>query len=329
MHRSVRRITVTVAAASLLAVGMAAPPATAAAAAPPSCSSASTSRAVSTNKARRALQPDRGSRRPHDVHAQRVLQRRHEHVGQRGADRTSRRVATFVFAGTLLAALRADQTTGAGLWNGNDAIVLAQGRRRRRLDRPDRLRPRHRVGNRPRLDRRQHAAARRVVCVGDTEPNNAFDPAAEWVGFAQNTFDGLGAHTADCGGDPEPVDPVINEFSAEHRRHRRRVRRTARDEPGADLSALPGARDRGRRRLDHRRRRRGDLVRTPRRRRTVARVPGRERARERDDLPAARAATSRERSATTSTRTTTASSTPVAGRRSSTPSPCSTARPVT
>ncbi|HEX6032792.1 MAG TPA: ExeM/NucH family extracellular endonuclease, partial [Anaerolineales bacterium] len=28
---------------------------------------------------------------------------------------------------------------------------------------------------------------------------NAFDPSVEWVGFANNTFDGLGTHTANCG----------------------------------------------------------------------------------------------------------------------------------
>lgn len=36
------------------------------------------------------------------------------------------------------------------------------------------------------------------VCAGDPDGSNAFDPSIEWDGFAQNTFDGLGAHTATC-----------------------------------------------------------------------------------------------------------------------------------
>ena len=41
------------------------------------------------------------------------------------------------------------------------------------------------------------------VTAGDTDPSDAFDPAAQWAGFAVDTFDGLGAHTVDGGG---PVD---------------------------------------------------------------------------------------------------------------------------
>jgi predicted extracellular nuclease len=54
------------------------------------------------------------------------------------------------------------------------------------------------------------------VCAGDTVVDDAFDPATEWDGFATDTFDGLGAHSADCDGgtDPGPADAVVNEFSA-------------------------------------------------------------------------------------------------------------------
>jgi len=37
------------------------------------------------------------------------------------------------------------------------------------------------------------------VCEGDTEETDPFDPTLEWDGFAQNTFDGLGAHSVTCG----------------------------------------------------------------------------------------------------------------------------------
>lgn len=40
------------------------------------------------------------------------------------------------------------------------------------------------------------------ICGGDTNGSDAFDPATEWNGYAQDTFDGLGSHTANCGGGP-------------------------------------------------------------------------------------------------------------------------------
>jgi len=46
-----------------------------------------------------------------------------------------------------------------------------------------------------------------TVGAGDTNGSDAFDPAIEWDGFAQNTFDGLGSHfTTGCGsGDVAPI----------------------------------------------------------------------------------------------------------------------------
>lgn len=38
-----------------------------------------------------------------------------------------------------------------------------------------------------------------TVCAGDTNVDDAFDPATEWDGFANNTFGGLGSHVANCG----------------------------------------------------------------------------------------------------------------------------------
>ena len=58
---------------------------------------------------------------------------------------------------------QADQTTGASLFNGDDAIVLrrAAPAAGRRLVRPGRRRPGHRVGHRADQHRRQHAAPAR------------------------------------------------------------------------------------------------------------------------------------------------------------------------
>ncbi|MCB0143473.1 MAG: hypothetical protein KDE50_26495, partial [Caldilineaceae bacterium] len=52
-----------------------------------------------------------------------------------------------------------------------------------------------------------------TVCQGDTNADDAFDASVEWDKYAQNTFDGLGAHTANCNG-VTTGDPKINEFSA-------------------------------------------------------------------------------------------------------------------
>ena len=52
-----------------------------------------------------------------------------------------------------------------------------------------------------------------TVCQGDTNADDAFDASVEWDKYAQNTFDGLGAHTANCNG-VTTADPKINEFSA-------------------------------------------------------------------------------------------------------------------
>jgi predicted extracellular nuclease len=47
------------------------------------------------------------------------------------------------------------------------------------------------------------------VCLGDTDGTDAFDPALEWDGFAKDTFDGLGTHSADC----EPAEGLfISEY---------------------------------------------------------------------------------------------------------------------
>jgi hypothetical protein len=51
------------------------------------------------------------------------------------------------------------------------------------------------------------------VCTGDTIENDPFDPAIEWDGFPNNTFDGLGAHSVSC---VAPAPPwVINEIHAD------------------------------------------------------------------------------------------------------------------
>ena len=51
----------------------------------------------------------------------------------------------------------------------------------------------------------EHTLVRKATIVsGDMDPNNAYEPATEWDGYAQNTFSHLGTHTMSCG----PVTPT-------------------------------------------------------------------------------------------------------------------------
>ncbi|XTZ16159.1 lamin tail domain-containing protein [Micromonospora echinospora] len=112
----------------------------------------------------------------------------------------------FVLASSSASAAilaQADQTTGASLYNGDDAIVLRRG--------TTVLDSIGQVGVDPGtewgsgLTSTENNTLRRLptVTAGDTDPSDAFDPAAGWAGFATDTFDGLGTHTVDGGG---PVD---------------------------------------------------------------------------------------------------------------------------
>lgn len=102
---------------------------------------------------------------------------------------------------------QADQTTGASLYNGDDAIVLRKGGASGPV--VDSL---GQVGVDPGTEWGTGLAStadntlRRnsSVLAGDTEPGDAFDPAVQWTGFATDTFDGLGSHSVDTGGN-QPV----------------------------------------------------------------------------------------------------------------------------
>ncbi|CAG0978228.1 hypothetical protein ANAEL_01576 [Anaerolineales bacterium] len=117
---------------------------------------------------------------------------------------------------TILA--QADQTNGSGWFNGDDAVVLRKG-----TVVIDVL---GQVGFDPgtewgtglisTADNTLRRAA--TICAGDPNGADAFDPSVEWEGYAQDTFGGLGSHTANCSPDdaaPEvtstyPVDGSTN-----------------------------------------------------------------------------------------------------------------------
>src|SRR5690554_3666857 len=98
----------------------------------------------------------------------------------------------------------ADQTNGAGWFNGDDAVVLRRG--------GTVIDAIGQVGSDPGsqwgavLASPQDNTLRRKadVTAGDDDPTDAFDPSAEWEGFATGTFDGLGRH-GDGGDDTDPA----------------------------------------------------------------------------------------------------------------------------
>jgi predicted extracellular nuclease len=114
----------------------------------------------------------------------------------------------FVFAaGAAATAIlaQADQTYGGALFNGDDAIVLRRGGATGAV-----LDSIGQVGVDPgtewgtglasSADNTLRRAGR--VTSGDTTTDDAFDPAAQWQGYPQDTVDDLGAHRVDAG----PVD---------------------------------------------------------------------------------------------------------------------------
>ncbi|WP_342600206.1 endonuclease [Psychrobacillus sp. FSL H8-0483] len=46
------------------------------------------------------------------------------------------------------------------------------------------------------------------ITSGDTNPNDAFDPATEWIGYPKDTLTYIGSHDMDGSTDPDPTDPV-------------------------------------------------------------------------------------------------------------------------
>jgi predicted extracellular nuclease len=96
---------------------------------------------------------------------------------------------------------QADQTTNAGWFNGNDAVVLRKGGASGAV-----IDSIGQVGFDPGsqwgsgLTSTMDNTLRRKTTIeaGDTNPNDIFDPAVEWDGFANDTFDGLGTHSTEA-----------------------------------------------------------------------------------------------------------------------------------
>jgi uncharacterized protein len=104
----------------------------------------------------------------------------------------------FVLAhGSANAEIRtqADQTNGAGWFNGNDAVVLRRGATVLDVIGQIGFDPGSEWGSG--LTSTQDNTLRRKATVqaGDPNGSDAFDPAVQWDGFATNDASGLGSHT--------------------------------------------------------------------------------------------------------------------------------------
>ncbi|MDX2034077.1 MAG: ExeM/NucH family extracellular endonuclease [Blastocatellia bacterium] len=106
---------------------------------------------------------------------------------------------------------QADQTNSSGWFNGDDAVVLRKGGAGGTI--VDVI---GQIGTDPGsewgtgvLSTADNTIRRLAsVCQGDAVGSNAFDPSTEWEGFANDTFGGLGSHTANCAGGNAPVTPT-------------------------------------------------------------------------------------------------------------------------
>lgn len=107
---------------------------------------------------------------------------------------------------TILA--RANQTFGTSWFNGDDAVVLKKGATIIDVIGVVGTDPGTEWGSGLASTADNTIRRKSIICAGEVDPANAFDPSAEWDGLAQDTFAGLGGHFADCASPNQPVVPV-------------------------------------------------------------------------------------------------------------------------
>lgn len=93
---------------------------------------------------------------------------------------------------------QADQTNGAGWFNGDDAVVLRKGTTIIDVIGQIGFDPGTEWGTGLTSTADNTLRRKDTICAGDPNGTDAFDPSIEWEGFATDTFGGLGSHTANC-----------------------------------------------------------------------------------------------------------------------------------
>ena len=99
---------------------------------------------------------------------------------------------------------QADQTSSASWFNGDDAVVLRKGTTILDVIGQIGADPGTEWGTGLTSTADNTLRRKASVDAGDTNGSDAFDPATEWDGFAQDTFDGLGSHATTTPGDDAP-----------------------------------------------------------------------------------------------------------------------------
>jgi len=98
----------------------------------------------------------------------------------------------------------ANQTSAALQFNGDDAVVLAKGAGNTVVDAFGQVGfdPGTEWGTGLQSTTDNTLRRKPLVCDGDLNQSDAFDPTIQWDGFATDTIDGLGQHTIACGPTP-------------------------------------------------------------------------------------------------------------------------------
>ena len=95
---------------------------------------------------------------------------------------------------------QADQTSSAGWFNGDDAVVLRKGTTVLDVIGQIGFDPGTEWGTGLTSTADNTLVRKPTVCAGDLNGADVFDPSVEWVGFAIDTFSSLGSHPDPCGG---------------------------------------------------------------------------------------------------------------------------------
>jgi predicted extracellular nuclease len=103
---------------------------------------------------------------------------------------------------TILA--QADQTNGAGWFNGDDAVVLRKGTTIIDVIGQIGFDPGTEWGG---VTADNTLRRKNTICAGDPNGTDVFDPSVEWDAFPTDTFNGLGNHVANCA--PEDAAPEV------------------------------------------------------------------------------------------------------------------------
>ena len=101
----------------------------------------------------------------------------------------------------------ADQTNGAGWFNGDDAVVLSTGGSPVDVIGQIGVDPGSQWGSGDLATANRTLRRNSAITTGNSVSTDNFDPATEWQGFAQDTFTGLGNHNGSGNTDPEPPTP--------------------------------------------------------------------------------------------------------------------------